>query len=71
MEIHAAFDGNLDVQMRSLRERMKELRASHEAQIGFVLEKYQDLVRQIDIYHHNLEAVMTTEPITAKAIILQ
>ena len=48
--------------MRSLRERMKEMQASHEAQIGMVVEKYQQLKRQIEDYHQSLEAVMVPEP---------
>lgn len=44
--------------MRQLRERIKELHASHEAQINIVVEKYRQLRRQIDDYHQSLEGVM-------------
>ena len=46
------------VQMRSLREKIKEMQSSHEAQIGIVLEKFQMLRNQISEYHETLEAAM-------------
>ena len=48
--------------MRSLRERIKELHAAHDAQIGVVEEKYHQLLRQIDDYHQSLSGAMLMEP---------
>ena len=54
--------GLLDLQMRQLRERIKELHASHEAQINIVVEKYQQLKTQINDYHQSLFDVMDVKP---------
>lgn len=63
---------SLSMQMRSLRERIKELQTSHAAQISMVVEKYQLLKQQIEDYHRKLEAVMVTEPeTTVRAISLR
>jgi hypothetical protein len=45
--------------MRSLRERIGELRAAHDAQISGVLERYDGLCRQVDEYHASLEQAMS------------
>lgn len=50
------------MQMRSLRERIKELHAAHDAQIGIVEDKYNQLLRQIEDYHQSLSGVMVMEP---------
>lgn len=47
------------MQMRTLRDRMKELQHNHDAQLSIVLQKYQSLRRQVQDYHELLEAAMT------------
>lgn len=46
------------LQMRTLRERMKELQNNHDAQVSIVLEKYQQLRQQVQEYHELLEAAI-------------
>ena len=48
----------LHLQMRLLREKIKELQSQHEAHISVVLEKYQQLKLQIGEYHESLEVAM-------------
>ena len=62
MQICVDENGSRHVQMRSLRERIKELHAAHDAQIGIVEEKYNQLLRQIEDYHQSLSEVMVMEP---------
>jgi len=50
------------LQMRTLRERMKELQNNHDAQVSIVLEKYQSLRRQVQQYHELLEAATAPTP---------
>lgn len=44
--------------MRTLRERIAELQAAHEAQVGSVLQQYQALRAQVTEYHADMEAAM-------------
>jgi len=53
------------MQMRSLRERIKELQASHVAQISVVVDKFHQLKRQITEYHQTLDSAMALEPTAA------
>ena len=50
------------LQMRTLRERMKEVQNNHDAQVSIVLEKYQSLRRQVQQYHELLEAAIASTP---------
>ena len=43
------------MQMRALRERMKELHSNHDAQVSHVLERYQSLRQQVQAYHKQLQ----------------
>ena len=45
-----------DMQMRALRERMKELQSNHDAQVSHVLERYHSLRQQVQAYHKQLQA---------------
>lgn len=47
------------MQMRTLRDRMKELQNNHDIQVSIVLQKYQSLRRQVQDYHELLEAAIT------------
>ena len=57
---------DLPIQMRTLKERMKELQNNHDAQVSVVLEKYQSLRRQVQYYHELLEAAIA--PINSKSV---
>ena len=49
----------MPIQMRTLKERMKELQNNHDVQVSIVLEKYQSLRQQVQEYHELLEAAIT------------
>ena len=46
------------MQMRTLRDRMKELQNNHDAQVSIVLEKYQNLRQQVQDYHELLQGAI-------------
>ena len=48
------------MQMRTLRDRMKELQNNHDAQVSIVLQKYQSLRRQVQDYHEQLETAIAS-----------
>ena len=52
--LHA--DDAVSLQMRALRERMKELQSNHDAKVSLVLGKYQALRQQVSEYHDQLTA---------------
>lgn len=41
---------------------MQELQNNHDAQVSTVLEKYQSLRRQVQVYHEHLEAAIAPVP---------
>lgn len=47
------------VQMRPLREKIKELQSNHEAQVSSVLDKYKSLRKQVQEYNELLETAMS------------
>ena len=47
------------MQMRTLRDRMKEVQNNHDAQVSIVLQKYRSLRQQVQEYHEQLEAAIT------------
>ena len=46
------------MQMRALRDNVRELQAAHEAQISVILGEYHRLQQQVREYHKLLEAAM-------------
>ena len=48
------------MQMRTLRERMKEMQSSHDAQVALVRGKYQSLRNRVQDYHEQLQAAIVT-----------
>lgn len=53
------------LQIRTLRERIAELRAAHEAQVGAVLSQYHHLRESVAQYHEDMEAAMA-EAVTGR-----
>ncbi len=47
--------------MRSLRERVGELQANHDAEVNAIMTKYRSLREQMAKYHLQLEAAMAKE----------
>ena len=47
------------VQMRPLREKIKELQSRHEAQVSSVLDKYKSLRKQVQEYNELLETALS------------
>lgn len=58
---------SLCLQIRAVGERIAELRAAHEAQVGAVLGQYQGLRAAVQQYHAEMEGAMAMQPSSVQA----
>lgn len=55
-----------EAMIRTLRERVGELRSAHESQVGSVLEQYHSLREAVAQYHEDMESAMAESAPEAK-----
>ena len=46
------------VQMRTLKERLREMQSNHDAEVNAIMAKYRSLREQMAEYHMQLETAM-------------
>lgn len=57
-----------DAFARSIKDRIAELKAAHEASLGNVLEKWESLRNSVKTYHAHMETEMSANPTPSREI---
>ena len=52
--------------MRGLREKIREMQLSHDSAISSVLDRFNLLRKQVQIYHESLEKAMKLPPVALR-----